>query len=284
MMLSHYFDREGVLLFAAPRVLGRGGAPFRSVLWKVCLTTGCLAALITNDAACVVITPLLLTEHKRQERDQKELWPLCLAIATSANIGSAATFFGNPQNAFIASAAGVSLSQFLVSLSPAAVLGLLLNTALLYVYSFRLICTNGGCIRNRQGNQVTNAPTVDNNATNLSTSSTTSVIAGSIKPKENDPECEDPFDIDEAPSIARSMEAYHKSLEPEHSQQSLNRASLIAFERSAIYSSLDFSTRAREQRIPPRVRRQAAAGFGTCRPSYSVPINLNGYGMQFGSS
>ena len=55
--------------------------------------------------------------------------PLLLAIAMSCNIGSAATIFGNPQNAFIA---GVSLLEALIVLLPLAAVGLLLNTALLY--------------------------------------------------------------------------------------------------------------------------------------------------------
>ena len=269
MMLSHYFDREGVLQFVALRVLGRSGASFRSVLWKVCLTTGCLAALITNDAACLVITPLLLTEHKRQKRNQKELWPLCLAIATSANIGSSATFFGNPQNAFIASAAGVSLSQFLMSLFPAAVLGLLLNTAFLYIYSFRLLCVNGRCRRRRHDNEVTNAPRGDNSVTDMSTATTTSGVTGSTS---QDPEYKDPFD--EAPNIAVSREEFYRSLEPEASQQSLNRASLVAFERAAIRSTLDFSTGVWEQRVPPHFRRQP--GFAT--KSVAVRKDLTGYG------
>ena len=270
MMLSHYFDREGVLQFVALRVLGRSGASFQNILWKVCLTTGCLAALITNDAACLVITPLLLTEHKRQKRNQKELWPLCLAIATSANIGSAATFFGNPQNAFIASAAGVSLSQFLVSLFPAAVLGLLLNTAFLYIYSFRLSCVNSECRRRRHYDRVTNVFREDKHMTNMSTATATSGVTGSTR---QDPEYEDPFD--EAPNIAECQGDSYGSLEPDVNQQSLNRASLVAFERAAICSSLDFSTGVWEQRIPSCFRREP--GFDAYNTEDSVQKDLNGH-------
>ena len=134
MFLSFYFDREGLLPYVALKIYGRNGSPFKSVLWKVCVVSGFLSALITNDAACVIITPLLLEEHFRQKRDKKELYFLCLAIATSANIGSAATFFGNPQNAFIASASNVNLLQFLISLLPASIIGLLINITLLYLY------------------------------------------------------------------------------------------------------------------------------------------------------
>ena len=60
--------------------------------------------------------------------------PLLLAIATSCNIGSAATIFGNPQNAFIASSAGVSLLDALVTLLPSAAVGLALNIVMLYAF------------------------------------------------------------------------------------------------------------------------------------------------------
>ena len=76
--------------------------PFKYVLWKICVLSAILSAIITNDANCLVVTPLILKEHMKQGRPHREIAPLLLGIATSSNIGSAATFFGNPQNAFIA--------------------------------------------------------------------------------------------------------------------------------------------------------------------------------------
>ena len=133
MMLSYYYDREGLLRVVMLKIFGQN-KPFHSILWKVCLMSALLSAFITNDAACLVITPLILTEFVKQGRDKKELLPLCLGIATSANIGSAATIFGNPQNAFIASTANVSLLQFFIAELPAAILGLLINIVLIYLF------------------------------------------------------------------------------------------------------------------------------------------------------
>lgn len=138
MMLSYYFDREGLLSKATLKIFGNN-KPFRTILWKVCLMSALLSAFITNDAACLVVTPLLLTTFINQNRDEKELLPLCLGIATSANIGSVATFFGNPQNAYIASQTHVGLLQFLIAELPAALLGLATNIACLYLfYAIRL--------------------------------------------------------------------------------------------------------------------------------------------------
>ncbi|XP_019864449.1 PREDICTED: putative transporter arsB [Amphimedon queenslandica] len=133
MMLSHYYDREGILRVVMLKIFGKN-KPFRSILWKVCLMSAILSAFITNDAACLVVTPLILREFIKQKRDRWELLPLCLGIATSANIGSAATIFGNPQNAFIASTARVSLLEFFIAELPAAILGLIINVVLIYLF------------------------------------------------------------------------------------------------------------------------------------------------------
>ena len=139
MLLAFYFDREGLLLLLALWIFGSGRAPMRHVLWKVCLLAGFMAAFITNDATSLVLSPLLFIEFKRQGRPHREILPLALGIATSANIGSASTIFGNPQNAFISSAAEIPLIEFFKVEVPAAVLGLALNTGLLYLLFYRVL-------------------------------------------------------------------------------------------------------------------------------------------------
>ena len=138
MMLSYYYDREGILRLISLWIFG-DKKPFKYILWKVCLLSAFMSALITNDATCLVITPLLLIEFQKQGRHKRELLPLCLGIATSANIGSAATIFGNPQNAFIASAAGVSLLEFFMALLPAALIGTVVSVAMLYGFFWRTV-------------------------------------------------------------------------------------------------------------------------------------------------
>ena len=104
-----------------------------------------LAAIITNDATCLVLTPLLVYEHRNQKRSVKELPPLLLGIATSANIGSSSTFFGNAQNALIAanSEGEVSLLIFFITTLPAAILGMFLSVAFLYLLYFRVVFPKG---------------------------------------------------------------------------------------------------------------------------------------------
>ncbi len=144
MLLSYYYDREGLLRVIALWIFGNN-KPFRHILWKVCVGSAVLSAIITNDATCIVLTPLILTEHIKQNRSKKEYAPLLIGIATSANIGSAATFFGNPQNAFIAanSKGEISLVTFFATGLPAAVLGMCLSLGMLYAIYFRVIFSKG---------------------------------------------------------------------------------------------------------------------------------------------
>lgn len=140
MLLCYYYDREGMLQYITLWIFGKN-KPFKHVLWKVCVLSAVLSAVITNDATCMVLTPLLLTEHMKQKRPEIEFPPLLLGIATSANIGSAATFFGNPQNAFIAanSRGEVSLLIFFITNLPAAIVGMFISVVLLYFCYYRTI-------------------------------------------------------------------------------------------------------------------------------------------------
>lgn len=133
LLMNYYFDRENFLPIIAKKIFGQG-KPFYQVLWKACLFTGVLASLVTNDATCIALTPVFVEEHIKQKRSDKEILPLLLGIATSANIGSAATIFGNPQNALIAASTNVNLLTAFATLLPAALVGLMLNTAMLYAF------------------------------------------------------------------------------------------------------------------------------------------------------
>ena len=140
MLLSYYFDREGLLRLIGLFIFGKDPKrPFRLILWKVCILSAVMAAFITNDATCLVLSPLMFSQFVRQKRPKRELIPLCLGIATSANIGSAATVFGNPQNAFIASAADVNLADFFTALLPAAIMGLGISMGMIHLIYFRVL-------------------------------------------------------------------------------------------------------------------------------------------------
>lgn len=60
--------------------------------------------------------------------------PFLVTLATTANIGSAATVIGNPQNILIGTYSGIRFGDFFLWSAPAVALGLLLNTLGLVIF------------------------------------------------------------------------------------------------------------------------------------------------------
>ncbi len=123
MMLVVSFLLNSGMLEQVQGLLDSLGAHPSRLLWAVIMLTGSLSALFINDVVCLVMTPMLLRTVR--SRGLNPL-PYVLAVALAANIGSLATPIGNPQNAFIASLAGIDFRTFVLHLAPLALVGLLL--------------------------------------------------------------------------------------------------------------------------------------------------------------
>ncbi len=121
LRLSGFFER---LETAA---LGRIASP-AGLLGMTILLSGALSAFLINDIVCLTLTPLVLRMARRLRLDPV---PYLIAVATAANIGSAGTITGNPQNIYIGSHAGIPYLRFMLRLAPVVVVGLLLNYLLL---------------------------------------------------------------------------------------------------------------------------------------------------------
>jgi Na+/H+ antiporter NhaD/arsenite permease-like protein len=96
-----------------------------AVIW----TSGVLSALFVNDTICLVFTPIVIASARQQRRDAV---PYLVALATASNIGSVATITGNPQNMLIGTVSGISYASFAGALGPVAVLGLAIDTVLIW--------------------------------------------------------------------------------------------------------------------------------------------------------
>src|SRR5580704_709780 len=117
-------------------VVARAHHPLQ-LLAAVILTCGAFSAFLLNDAICLVMTPLVLDVALRLRRNPV---PYLLAVAMAANIGSAATITGNPQNILIGSFSQVPYTAFAAQLMPVAAAGLaitILLIALCYPSEFR---------------------------------------------------------------------------------------------------------------------------------------------------
>jgi Na+/H+ antiporter NhaD/arsenite permease-like protein len=107
------------------------------LLAAVTLTSGIFSAFLLNDAICLVMTPLVVDVVRRLERNPV---PYLLAVAMAANIGSAATITGNPQNILIGGFSHIPYGAFTAALAPVAAAGLVVTIgliALCYPSEFR---------------------------------------------------------------------------------------------------------------------------------------------------
>ncbi|XP_042381971.1 silicon efflux transporter LSI2-like [Zingiber officinale] len=108
----------------------------KDLLLRICLVSAVSSSLFTNDTSCVVLTEFIL---KLARQNNLPPQPFLLALATSSNIGSAATPIGNPQNLVIAVQSGIPFGKFLAGLFPAVLVGGLLNAAILLCYFWKLL-------------------------------------------------------------------------------------------------------------------------------------------------
>eukprot|EP00897_Mesotaenium_endlicherianum_P005451 jgi/Mesen1/4934/ME000246S04160 len=135
MLLSAYLEKADLFRHLGVLLAWKSGGG-ADLICRVALLSGLSSALLTNDTTCVVLTPFLLDLCKQHRLPPQ---PFLMALATSSNIGSAATPIGNPQNLVIALQSGVGFGRFVAGIGAAVVVGVLLNTAaLLALYWPRL--------------------------------------------------------------------------------------------------------------------------------------------------
>lgn len=96
--------------------------PARLLAALIVLVAG-LSAVFSNDVVCLSMAPVLIEACLRRRLDPV---PFLLALACAANIGSAATLIGNPQNMLIGGALNLSFAGYLrdAALPVAAGLGI----------------------------------------------------------------------------------------------------------------------------------------------------------------
>jgi Na+/H+ antiporter NhaD/arsenite permease-like protein len=129
MFITAYLSIAGFFEWAADWILFRAKDAASLLLSLVCVS-GILSALLVNDTICLMLTPLVVAVIAR---GKLPLPPYLLALAMSANLGSAATLVGNPQNMIIGHFSGIPFLRFSLSMAPAAVAGLAIEYAILRV-------------------------------------------------------------------------------------------------------------------------------------------------------
>jgi Na+/H+ antiporter NhaD/arsenite permease-like protein len=93
-----------------------------ALLGVTVLVVGALSAVFSNDIVCLAVAPVLIDGCERRRTDPV---PFLLALACAANVGSAATFIGNPQNMLVGQTLGLSFPGHLAVAALPTALGLL---------------------------------------------------------------------------------------------------------------------------------------------------------------
>jgi Na+/H+ antiporter NhaD/arsenite permease-like protein len=87
-----------------------------------------LSAVFSNDVVCLAVAPVLVDACRRRQLDPV---PFLLALACAANIGSAATLIGNPQNMLIGQSLHLSFTGYAAEAAWPVLLGLALAWGLI---------------------------------------------------------------------------------------------------------------------------------------------------------
>jgi Na+/H+ antiporter NhaD/arsenite permease-like protein len=132
MVVSAQFRLSGFYAEVTQRLADWEVAP-PTLLAALVGTVGLLSALLANDVVCLAMAPMLATGCARRHWDPL---PFLLGLACAANVGSAATLIGNPQNMLIGQALRLHFGTYLLDALPPALLGLGVVWAVIAV-SFR---------------------------------------------------------------------------------------------------------------------------------------------------
>ena len=119
MMLSAQYQQSGLYAAIGGR-LTRSTRPRRLLLGAL-LVSALLSAVLTNDVVCFALAPLVGAAVLRSGRNPL---PYLLAIACGANLGSALTPIGNPQNILIAQRLHLDFLPFVLACGGPVVVGL----------------------------------------------------------------------------------------------------------------------------------------------------------------
>ena len=92
-----------------------------ALLGVTILAVGALSAVFSNDIVCLAVAPVLIEGCERRGTDPV---PFLLALACAANVGSAATLIGNPQNMLVGQTLGLSFGGYLADAALPSLLGL----------------------------------------------------------------------------------------------------------------------------------------------------------------
>lgn len=121
MIIVSTLELDGFFEWIALRTLAIGNTPFK-LLVILTFTTGIASAFLVNDAVVLLFTPVIIGICRSLKINTI---PFLIAEILSANIGSAMTITGNPQNMLIGINSGISYGHFMLFLLPVSLTGMI---------------------------------------------------------------------------------------------------------------------------------------------------------------
>lgn len=121
MVLSAQFRLRGFYTQLTRRLGSMNVSPTTFLAFLI-VCVGILSAVLANDIVCLAMTPVLIEACSRRNLNPI---PFLLALACAANVGSAATLIGNPQNMLIGQTLHISFASYIVAAGIPVLLGLI---------------------------------------------------------------------------------------------------------------------------------------------------------------
>ncbi|HRE92537.1 MAG TPA: SLC13 family permease [Myxococcota bacterium] len=135
MLITAELEQTGFFPWASARVLRVARTP-RSLLTVVALASALGSAFLVNDTVCLFLTPIVVATCVAA---RLPLGPYLIVLATSANLGSALTLVGNPQNMLIGSMSGLGFAAFMLAALPAVAVAFMVHLCLAHRFYKRAL-------------------------------------------------------------------------------------------------------------------------------------------------
>lgn len=129
MVLSAQLRQSGFFARVTWWLASRDTGP-AMLLGALVFGAGALSAIFSNDIVCLAATPVLAEACRRRGLDPV---PFLVGLACAANVGSAATLVGNPQNMLIGEALRLDFGRYALLAAPPVIGGLALTWGVIAV-------------------------------------------------------------------------------------------------------------------------------------------------------
>ncbi|GLT35921.1 hypothetical protein SLA2020_103340 [Shorea laevis] len=135
MVVTAYLERADMFKYLG-KLLAWKSKGAKDLICRICVIAAISSAFFTNDTVCVVLTEFVLKVARQHNLPPH---PFLIALASSANIGSATTPIGNPQNLVIAIQSKIRFGEFVLGILPAMLMGIVVNVLLLICMYWKVL-------------------------------------------------------------------------------------------------------------------------------------------------